>query len=120
MKRRPIIIDTDPGVDDTIAIMLANANQDKIDIKAITPVTGNVPYSSTSQNALRLVKYLGMDCKVGMGADNPLFIASKTAGDIHGSGGLGGYQLPESDKDFDGYAWDIIKEEAEKQTESSR
>ena len=114
MNRRPIIIDTDPGVDDTIAIMLANANRDKLDIKAITPVTGNVPYSSTSQNAIRLVKYLGMDCKVGIGADNPLFIASKTAGDIHGAGGLGGYMLPESDKEFDGYAWDIIKEEAEK------
>ena len=112
MLRRPIIIDTDPGVDDTIAIMLANAHPDELDIKAITAVTGNVPYSMTSQNALRLRDYLKMDCKIGMGAENPLFIESKTAGDIHGAGGLGGYILPESDRGFDGYAWDIIKEEA--------
>lgn len=39
MIKRPIIIDTDPGVDDTIAIMLANADP-SLDIKAITPVTG--------------------------------------------------------------------------------
>ncbi len=111
MLKRPIIIDTDPGVDDTIAIMLAKSHPE-LDIKAITPVTGNVPYSSTSQNALRLAKYLNIDCKVAIGADKPLFIESKTAGDIHGEGGLGGYILPSSDKDFEGYAWDVIKEEA--------
>lgn len=111
MTKRPIIIDTDPGVDDTIAIMLAKSCPE-LDIRAITPVTGNVPYSSTSQNALRLAKYLDIDCKVGKGADRPLFIESKTAGDIHGEGGLGGYILEPSEKDFDGYAWDIIKDEA--------
>lgn len=113
MLRRPVIIDTDPGVDDTIAIMLANAHPE-LDIKALTPVTGNVPYKYTSENALRLVKYLGMDCKVAQGAEKPLFITSEDAGDIHGKGGLGGYELPASDKSFDGYAWDIIKEEAVK------
>lgn len=53
MIKRPIIIDTDPGVDDTIAIMLANADP-SLDIKAITPVTGNVQYALTSRNALFL------------------------------------------------------------------
>ena len=69
----PIIIDTDTGVDDTIAIMLANAHPE-FDIKAITPVLGNVSYSFTSENALGLVEYLGIDCKIGIGADQPLFI----------------------------------------------
>lgn len=113
MIKRPIIIDTDPGVDDTIAIMLAKANP-VLDIKAITPVTGNVQYSDTSQNAIRLADYLDIDCRVGKGAEVPLFIESKTAGDIHGSGGLAGFVLPEAKRDFDKYAWDIIKEEAEK------
>ncbi len=111
MNKRPIIIDTDPGVDDTIAIFLA-ASCDKLDIKAITPVLGNVSYSQTSQNALRLKEVLNLDCKVCKGAENPLFNAPQTAGDIHGEGGLAGYILPKAKGDFDGYAWDVIKDEA--------
>lgn len=111
MNKRPIIIDTDPGVDDTIAILLAAANP-QLDIKAINPVMGNVGYGDTSQNALRLAEKLGLNCRVGKGAQKPLFIESKTAGDIHGEGGLAGYILPKANRDFDGYAWDIVKEEA--------
>ncbi|MEG1782848.1 MAG: nucleoside hydrolase, partial [Oscillospiraceae bacterium] len=111
MIKRPIIIDTDPGVDDTIAILLALANP-QLDIKAINPVMGNVGYGDTSQNAIRLVEKLGIDCRVGVGSSKPLFIQSKTAGAIHGEGGLAGYVLPKATRDFDGYAWDIIKEEA--------
>lgn len=113
MIKRPIIIDTDPGVDDTIAIMLAKANP-VLDIKAITPVMGNVGYGDTSQNAIRLADYLNLDCRVAKGAFQPLFIESKTAGDIHGEGGLAGYTLPKSERQFDDYAWDVIKQEAEK------
>jgi len=113
MLRRPIIIDTDPGVDDTIAIMLAHSHPE-LDIKAITPVTGNVQYALTSRNALFLREYLDIDCKVANGSNTPLFIVNKDAGDIHGTGGMGGYAVPTPKKDFDGYAWDIIKEEAEK------
>ena len=111
MIKRPVIIDTDPGVDDTIALMLAKAHPE-LDIKAITPVTGNVPYRYTSENALRLADYLELDCKIGMGAEKPLFINAEDAGEIHGKGGLGGYMLPESGRKFDGYAWDIIRDEA--------
>lgn len=111
MIKRPIIIDTDPGVDDTIAILLAASNP-QLDIKAINPVLGNVSYQETSQNALRLAEKLGINCRVGIGADKPLFIQGQTAGDIHGEGGLAGYILPKSTKKFDTYAWDIVKEEA--------
>ncbi len=113
MIKRPIIIDTDPGVDDTIAILLAKANP-CLDIRAITPVLGNVPYASTSQNALRLSERLGINCPVATGAHEPLFAQSRDAGDIHGEGGLAGFILPKSDKEFDTYAWDIIKKEAER------
>ena len=111
MLKRPIIIDTDPGVDDTIAIMLANAHPE-LDIKAITPVLGNVPYEFTSENALGLVEYLGIDCKIGMGAQQPLFIKGMDSHGVHGKGGLGGYTLDTKGRQFDGYAWDIIRDEA--------
>lgn len=113
MIKRPIIIDTDPGVDDTIRIMLANSHPE-LDIRAITPVTGNVQYALTSRNALFLREYLGIDCKVADGSNTPLFIENKDAGDIHGTGGMGGYAVPVPKRGFDGYAWDIIKDEAEK------
>lgn len=111
MIKRPIIIDTDPGVDDTIAIMLANAHPE-LDIRAITPVTGNVQYDLTSRNALFLREYLNIDCKVCMGSSTPLFIENKDAGDIHGTGGMGGYAVPKPERGFDGYAWDVIRDEA--------
>ena len=111
MSKRPIIIDTDPGVDDTIAILLAAASNE-IDIKAITPVAGNVDYETISQNAIRLADKLNINCKVGIGADQPLLIKNKTAGDIHGQGGLAGFILPTTARNFDGYAWDIINQEA--------
>ncbi|MBR6957918.1 MAG: nucleoside hydrolase, partial [Erysipelotrichaceae bacterium] len=82
MKRRPVVIDCDPGVDDTLAIVLANANK-QLDIRAINPVAGNVPYSSTSENTLRLVNRLGIDCRVGRGAERPLVLEPFTAGKIH-------------------------------------
>ena len=111
MLKRPIIIDTDPGVDDTIAIMLANAHPE-LDIRAITPVLGNVSYQFTSENALGLMEYLGIDCKIGIGSDRPLFIKGMDSDGVHGKGGLGGYMLKNSGRKFDGYAWDIIRDEA--------
>ena len=112
MKRRPVVIDCDPGVDDTLAIVLANANK-QLDIRAINPVAGNVPYSSTSENTLRLVNRLGIDCRVGRGAERPLVLEPFTAGKIHGLDGLGGYILEKGDNDFDEkYAWDVLYEEA--------
>ena len=112
MTKRPVVIDCDPGVDDTLAICLA-ASRPELDIRAINPVAGNVGYESTSQNALRLADLLGIDCRVGRGATEPLIAPCRTAGAIHGQGGLGGYQLPEAHRDFDpDYAWDVLAQEA--------
>ena len=112
MIKRPVVIDCDPGVDDTLAICLA-ASHPELDIRAINPVAGNVGYESTSQNALRLADLLGIDCRVGRGATEPLIAPCRTAGAVHGQGGLGGYQLPEAHRDFDpDYAWDILVQEA--------
>lgn len=112
MNKRPVVIDCDPGVDDTLALCLA-ASRPELDIRAINPVAGNVGYESTSQNALRLAGLIGVDCRVGRGAEEPLLAPCRTAGSIHGQGGLGGYQLPAAARDFDpDYAWDVLYQEA--------
>ena len=52
--KRPIIIDTDPGIDDAIAIAIATAS-DALDVKLITTVAGNVSLSKVTNNALKLL-----------------------------------------------------------------
>lgn len=112
MSRRPIVIDCDPGVDDALAIMLA-ASSDQVEIRAINPVAGNVPYAKTSENARRLAGLVAPQARIGRGADHPLIQPARDAGLIHGFNGLGGVVLPETDKAFDEqYAWDVLYEEA--------
>src|SRR5256885_2788067 len=67
-----VIIDTDPGVDDALALLLAMRSQE-LKIEAITPVAGNVPLELTLPNALRLVEIAGRtDIPVAAGARAPL------------------------------------------------
>ena len=112
MKRIPIILDCDPGVDDAYAIMLAHSSA-LLDIRAITPVAGNVEYEHTSRNALDLIGMLEIDTRIGHGADKPLIIDLVTAGLIHGGNGMANYALPPSKGAFEEKkAWDIMYEEA--------
>lgn len=114
MFKIPVVIDTDPGIDDFFAIMLANSS-DKLDIKAITSVAGNQTLDKTAQNALDISKYLKMNCTVAKGASKPLNIHFHTAEYIHGESGLGNIELLNSKCDFSrDYAWDIIYKEAKK------
>lgn len=113
MKRIPIVIDCDPGVDDSYAIALANSYPG-FEIKAITPVAGNVVFAKTSRNALCLREMLGIDCRVGAGADRPLFKPYvREAAVTHGQSGVGTVVFPEPRLTFDEKpAWDVIYEEA--------
>lgn len=115
MKKIPIIIDCDPGTDDTFAIALANSYPG-FEIKAITAVEGNVPASVTRKNALCLPDILGFDCRVGFGAELPLdkpYIMD--AADVHGASGLGKNELEEPTRKPDEMAaWDLIYDEAVK------
>ena len=115
MEKIPVIIDTDPGVDDAIAIMLANSS-DHIHILGLTPVDGNVRAKYTYQNALNLADFLGMDCVVAKGADKQLTVqCSGRAEDIHGKEGFGNVVLPKSRRSFSNLAaWDYIYEQAKK------
>lgn len=89
MAKRRIIIDTDPGVDDAIAIFLALASPE-IDVVAITTVNGNVDVDKTTLNARRLVTMAGRaDIPVARGAATPLAGPSGSASDVHGEDGLG-------------------------------
>ena len=83
-----IIIDTDPGVDDAQAIMMAAAYPD-CKIEAITTVAGNVGLEHTLRNALTITEVLGQDIPVYKGCDRPLVKFQEDAAFAHGSDGLG-------------------------------
>ena len=90
-----VIIDTDPGVDDALALLLAMRSPE-LKIEAITPVAGNVPLDLTLPNALRMVEIAGRtDIPVAAGAHAPLMRRLVTATYAHGENGLGGAVFPE-------------------------
>lgn len=90
-----VIIDTDPGVDDALALLLAMRSPE-LKIEAITPVAGNVPLELTLPNALRMVEIAGRtDIPVAAGAKTPLMRRLVTATYAHGENGLGGAIFPE-------------------------
>ena len=91
-----IIIDTDPGQDDAVAILLALASPDEIEVLGITAVAGNVPLSLTEKNARIVCELAGRpDIPVYAGCDRPLKRKLVTAEHVHGKTGLDGPDLPE-------------------------
>ncbi|CUH53704.1 nucleoside hydrolase [Shimia marina] len=96
MSARKIIIDTDPGQDDAVAILLALASPEEIDVLGITAVAGNVPLSLTSKNARIVCELAGKaNVKVYEGCDRPMGRALVTAEHVHGETGLNGPALPD-------------------------
>src|SRR5258708_26907523 len=90
-----IILDTDPGIDDALALFLALASPD-IQLEAITTVSGNVHVDLTTRNALALLELAGRtDIPVARGCDRPLVRQPVTADYVHGRNGLGCIELPE-------------------------
>lgn len=95
MAREIIVIDTDPGQDDAVALLLAFASAAELDLRAITTVAGNVPLAQTTANALRIRELAGReDVPVYAGADRPLLFALSTAEFVCGPDGLAGAELP--------------------------
>jgi len=94
MAPRKIIIDTDPGQDDAVAILLALASPDELDVLGITAVAGNVPLPLTQKNARIVCELAGKpDVKVFSGCDAPLQRKLVTAEHVHGKTGLDGPQM---------------------------
>jgi purine nucleosidase len=93
---RKVIIDTDPGTDDAMAIMLA-LNSPEFDVRALTVVPGNVTAAQGLENALRMVSLANRcDIAVAGGAQHPLFQKLITAEFWHGKNGLANVELPPS------------------------
>ncbi|MFK7744149.1 MAG: nucleoside hydrolase [Roseobacter sp.] len=96
MTTRKIIIDTDPGQDDAVAILLAFASPEDLDILGITCVAGNVPLPLTAKNARIICELAGKtDVPVYAGCDRPLGRDLVTAEHVHGKTGLDGPNLPD-------------------------
>jgi len=96
---RKIIIDTDCGIDDAIAIMIALTYEDDIQIKGITTVTGNTYVDQVTKNVLRILDFFGKkDIKVYKGASKPLINKLQRGAKIHGEDGLGDIELKYSER----------------------
>ena len=110
MSRRPIIIDTDPGQDDAIAILAALASPEELEVLAVTSVAGNVPLRLTTKNALALVELAGRtDVPVYEGCARPMINSLVSAEDVHGPTGLDGADLPDPATNVaEGHAVDAI------------
>ncbi len=95
--RIPLVIDTDPGIDDALAILLALASPE-VDLRLVTTVHGNVELAQTTENALRVLHLAGRsDVPVAAGARASLVHPqAERAGHVHGAAGLGGVDLPPS------------------------
>jgi purine nucleosidase len=91
---RKIIIDTDPGQDDAVAILLALASPE-LEVLGITAVAGNVPLALTELNARKICELAGRpDISVYAGCDKPIARQLVTAEHVHGRTGLDGPSLP--------------------------
>src|SRR6266699_148813 len=106
-----IILDTDPGIDDALALFLALSSPD-VRLEAITTVGGNVNVDLTTYNALALLELADRkDITVARGSNRPIVRQPMYAEHVHGDNGLGGLQLPEPQiKAIDSHAVDVIIE----------
>ncbi|KGI40905.1 ribonucleoside hydrolase RihC [Clostridium tetani] len=91
-KKTKIILDTDPGIDDAVAIVAALFSP-KIQVELITTVSGNVDVDKTTENALKILEFLNKDVPIAKGARKPLMRELDDASDIHGDSGLDGYNF---------------------------
>ncbi len=91
MSKRKVIIDTDPGIDDLLAISVALASPE-LEVSAISTVFGNVSLENTTANAKLICDIFEKKVKIIKGSDKPLFYGLKRKSKVHGEDGLGGLQ----------------------------
>ena len=111
MKRK-VIIDCDPGIDDSLALLLA-LNSPELEVIGITIVSGNVPAKQGAKNALKVLKLMKReDIKVYIGESLPLVRELVTAQDTHGEDGLGETNYEEADIEINYNGVDFILDSA--------
>ncbi|GLL51756.1 nucleoside hydrolase [Tetragenococcus halophilus] len=92
--KKNIIIDCDPGIDDSLALLMA-LQSEELNVIGITIVSGNAPASIGAQNALKVLELVDrLDIPVYIGAEEPLEVPFVSAQDTHGEDGLGDSQIP--------------------------
>ena len=95
---RKIVIDCDPGIDDAMAIIMAHRHP-AVKIEALTSVCGNVSLERTTANVLRILDVLAAESiPVFAGARSALVEPGEDASYVHGADGLGGVDLPDSER----------------------
>ena len=92
-----LLVDTDTASDDAVALLVA-ALSDRTDLAAVTVVAGNADFDAQVRNALYTLDLAGAEVPVHPGARSPLVKAHEGAEEVHGEGGLGGFQ-PDPDGD---------------------
>ena len=93
---RAIVIDTDPGIDDAVALLLALAAPEELTVLGVVAVAGNLPLPEAERNARRVCELAGRaDVPVYAGCARPMLRRGRGAAAIHAEGGLGGLALPE-------------------------
>ena len=111
---RPVLIDTDPGCDDAVALLVA-LERSELDPVGLTTVHGNAAVTETTANARGILELVDRtDVPVAMGADRPLLVDLETAEHVHGEGGIRG-DLPEpgpATRPVDAHAARVIVEQA--------
>ncbi len=96
MNKRPLIISTDPGIDD-IAAMTISLFAQELDVRMIVPTWGNVALKYTLQNTLNLEKFLHTKVPVVVGANQPLVAPMISAASVHGKTGIAGFEFEQAD-----------------------
>ncbi len=96
MNKRPIIIDTDPGIDDAVAIAIALFSEE-LDVRLITTVAGNVSVDKVTYNTLRILKFFKKEVPVARGVAEPLILPLLDASNVHGKSGMEGFDFEEPD-----------------------
>lgn len=121
MSKKPLIISTDPGIDDVAAITISLFAAD-LDVKMIVPTWGNVSLEHTLQNTLDLEKFLHTEVPVVKGANQPLVRPAISAASVHGKTGIAGFEFETANDDLleEGLAatkmYEAIKSSPEKVT----
>ncbi len=90
----PLILDTDPGIDDAMALAAALFSP-QLDLQLVTTVAGNVSVEKTTRNALQLLQFWNADVPLAQGAAAPLLRPLRDAASVHGESGLAGYDFIE-------------------------
>ncbi|AKP67926.1 nucleoside hydrolase [Companilactobacillus ginsenosidimutans] len=97
---KKVIMDCDPGIDDAIAITVLLAHPEIADVIGVTTVGGNVALNYVTQNAKKLLTFLGSHTELASGQAEPLVKEIETAGEIHGKTGMEGYDFPKESLDY--------------------